>query len=155
MACVTCPAPTRRKGFFCSSGAKGRVCLSCKVARDGAAFLKMASSEPYVWEKCDTANLPQFVHYLALFYEFSRKNPLVQLVGAEVAKTHATAFEKLLAFAEKEARDYGFSLLEFSLVRMERAVDSDTRNLWLTLCVAFDMGNFLADLLEFAAKHTK
>jgi hypothetical protein len=151
MSCATCPSPSRRTGVFCSFGAGGLVCLSCKVARDGAAFIKTPVGK-YSWEKCNQTNLPLLVADLAHFYQFSRRNPLPRLVGADVATTHAAPLEKLLAFAEKEASDYGFTPLEFSLVRLERAVDLDTRNVWLTLCIAYDMGNFLQDLMTYCEK---
>ena len=142
--CSSCATPLR---YAFSQNGGGFVCHSCKLRVAGAAFLDSPLS--YVWKDCNPLGQPIFVSYLGKLHVLSQKWPLAQIVGQLVADFAApTHWHKLLAFAKEEHNAYGFSPIEFSLVRFERSVPEKARDFWLTLCVAYDLGNYLDDFQE-------
>lgn len=137
-------------------------CHQCKVDRSASTVLENPSLDK--WDECASRGKPHFVSRLAAFFHCADKirhqNALkfdtlssiccstCPIVGLAIARKHAKELQHLLTFAQDEWNNYRFSPIDFSLVRFERECDQKTRDFWLTLCCAFDMGNYLTDLIE-------
>ena len=125
--------------LFC---APGWACFCCKVKRG-----EERSHKPYIWDDCNPDGQLIFVGYLKRLLRFEAELP--KLFGAQLFQREEQNISALLKFAREENRSYGFnSMREFTLVRFERSTTSSVRDFFLTLCVAFDLGNYLSDYAE-------
>jgi hypothetical protein len=123
---------------FCS-GAFHHVCLPCKVAQ-GASNLA-AEDKQRQWSECNPQGQPYFVTMLGLLLPY--EGQITTLFGEDIVQNNRTRFDALFAFAHKES----FSDEDFALVRFERALKAapEAMDFWLSLCCAFDLGNYLED----------
>jgi hypothetical protein len=142
------------------------VCQGCYALIKGQTLI--ANPSAHLWKNCS----PLFWHYFVntlgrlVFYLKSRDEVAVTdqptaKAGLRMAK-HLTAIfgpgigttfwkphlQSLLKFAFEEDVSYGFDSIGFSQCRMERACSPETMDFWLTLCVTYDLDNYLMDLLK-------
>jgi hypothetical protein len=122
---------------------KGFVCLECKIKH---ATKELFESPLCSWEKCDFYGKPYFVNGLGKFYLATKKHGLKKMLGVDTIRKYGIPhIEDLLKFAKTEWENYGFRPIEFALARFER-LDTSTKDVWLSLGVAYDMDNYLDDL---------
>lgn len=139
-------------------------CHPCYARSCGRTLI--AAPFAYLWRSVETVNwsycvlvLGQLRRYLALLQTVDTTTGctdpdlvrltrhLVHIFGPELPyKLWKPHLRQLLLFADVEARSYGFDAMGFSQTRMERECPPDTMDFWLTLCVTYDLGHYLADL---------
>lgn len=138
---------------------KGVGCKNCKieVCND---FEKDISKNR--WVKCNPVGKPYFVLNLRNLLLYCDDNieldklkrlkhvqdNLVHVFGKRIYKSCGNKIQKFITFASEEEANYGFSPIEFSLCRFEREFTSSEKDWWLTLCVSFDLRNYIEDLIE-------
>lgn len=122
--------------LFC---APSWACFACKVKRG-----EEQSHTLQTWDECSPHGQLIFVGYLKQLLQFETE--LSQLFGDQLFQREKDNFNALLNFAKEEDNYYGFgSMREFTLVRFERSTTYLARDFFLTLCIAFDLGNYLND----------
>lgn len=127
-------------------------CWKCKVNKNSAEFLTTPCKK---WLECDIGGQNYMVRCLGFFYLATKKHSIAELVGATIATGNEAYFKILISFAKQEYTDYGFSPIDFSTVRLMRHCKKQPESLdfWITLCVVYDMGNYMADLTDFDKKY--
>lgn len=147
--CPACVAQPGRPGRFEDGEHDALICRQCKVRLAATEVL----ADPYAdtWADSNQEHLWYLVHTLRHFYWATlRYGGLGKVVGPTLARQFSERWDALLAFARDEDTDYGFSPIEFSLARFERAMKPSDLDFWLTASAAFDMRNYLYDLQEYA-----
>lgn len=147
--CKICSKKITR-GKFCIPG--GLACRECKISENGKQFLQDVFAEK--WSQCNALGKLYFIGSLQKLYRITIQNQisLIDLLGSDIVKAHTeTHLCKLLDFAKSEFENStGDSMMDFVLVRFERHFRKDPKVLdfWLTLCIIFDMTNYLEDVSD-------
>ena len=113
----------------------------------------MTDTREYVWRECGATGKDYFalslvrVAVILARHDHSQQG-MAFLFGDVVYNTYLDECDLLLQWARDEHKHYPRGTSEFSLVRMERHFAKQPRilNLWLKLCVVYDVTNYMVDI---------
>jgi hypothetical protein len=137
-----------------------QFCISCKI-ENGKEQLKSDALFDE-WRACSgegkyyfLAALIKFCNHIIFKKQKSNRTVsgvIVSIIGPGLVDMYAVELRKLLHFFDQETEYYGTFLAtsDFTLVRFEQQFEKEKRVLdfWLSLCVVFDMNNYLEDIQE-------
>ena len=131
---------------FCNDGWS---CFTCKVTLCQQKMLATTNMDS--WLDCNNLGKYHFVKNLQTILHVCHLNKSIkicgELFGSTLYETEKLKFIRLFEFAQKEEDEYRFSPIEFVCCRMERELDTQCLDFWLTLCCIFDVGNYADDYI--------